>query len=82
MYSNSKPSDSIMKIENIIQLTFEDMWLSLQDYFDRLRDSPVVFPCCSKLILPTFEEMVNLLRRAPYTISEAKASLYLQSWPK
>jgi hypothetical protein len=42
----------------------------------------VVFPCCSKLILPTFEEMVNLLHRAPYTISEAKASLYLQSWPK
>jgi hypothetical protein len=64
------------------RLAFEDMWLSLQDYFDRLRYSPVVFPCCSKLILPIFERMVNLLHRAPYTISEANASLYLQSWPK
>jgi hypothetical protein len=73
---------NLLKLFKKNRLTFEDMWLSLQDYFDRLRDSPVVFPCCSTLILPTFEEMVNLLRRAPYTISEAKASLYLQSWPK
>jgi Protein of unknown function (DUF1326) len=37
------------------QLAFEDMWFPLQDYFDRLLDSPVVFPYHSILILPTFE---------------------------
>jgi hypothetical protein len=38
-----------------IQLTFEDMWLPLQDYFYRLSGSPVVFPYHPMLLLPTFE---------------------------
>ena len=38
-----------------IQLTFEDMWFPLQDYFYRLRGSPVVFPYHPMLLLPTFE---------------------------
>ena len=33
----------------IYRPTFEDMWLSLQDYFDRLGHSPVVCPCCHAL---------------------------------
>ena len=42
-----------------IQLTFEDMWLSLQDYFYRLRGNPVVFPYHPMLLLPTFEGQVE-----------------------
>ena len=57
------------------------MWLPLQDYFDRLRDSPVVCPYHPTLILPTFG-VVNLLLRMTYIISEANASLYLQTWTK
>jgi hypothetical protein len=53
------------------------MWLPLQDYFDRLRDNPVVCPYHSTLLLPTFE-VVNLLLRMTYIISETIASLYLQ----
>jgi hypothetical protein len=55
------------------------MWLPLQDYFDRLRDNPVVCPYHTTLILPTFG-VVNLLRRITYIVSEANASLYLQTW--
>jgi hypothetical protein len=36
------------------KLTFEDMWLSLQDYFDRLGHSPVVCPCCRVLSTDQF----------------------------